>query len=134
MKKNFLKAQIQSSLFKSLGRFFLLVFVLTSCASLPKGAYEKGLASWYGKNFHGRKMANGAKYNMNAMTAAHPDLSFGTRVKVVNQKNGRSVVVRITDRGPYSGGRIIDLSKEAARRLGFIGDGVAPVILYIVGH
>lgn len=134
MKDRFQKLTQQSSFFKSFARFVLLIFVLTSCASLPKGAYEKGRASWYGKNFHGKKMANGAPYNMNAMTAAHPELSFGTRVKVVNQRNGRSVVVKITDRGPYSGGRIIDLSKAAARRLGFIGEGVAPVVLYIIGR
>lgn len=111
--------------------FFCLLF-LTSCASLPRGAHEAGLASWYGKAFHGRRSANGSKFNMNSLTAAHPDLAFGTMVKVVNEKNGRSVVVKITDRGPFSGGRIIDLSKEAARRLGFISAGVAPVVLYLV--
>lgn len=86
-----------------------------------------GLASWYGPGFHGRRSANGEVYNQNALTAAHRSLPFGTRVRVTNKRTGRSVVVRINDRGPYSGGRIIDLSAAAARILGVINTGVAPV-------
>lgn len=93
-----------------------------------------GKASWYGPKFHGRPTASGEKFNQNAMTAAHRHLPFGTRVKVTNMNNGRSVVVRINDRGPFIGGRIIDLSAAAARTLGLIQSGVAPVSLQILGR
>ena len=93
-----------------------------------------GKASWYGPGFHGRLTANGERYNQNALTAAHPSLRFGTKVQVTNLNNGRSVVVRINDRGPYSGGRVIDLSAAAARSLNMISSGVAPVQLTILGR
>lgn len=86
-----------------------------------------GQASWYGPGFHGNLTANGEVYNQDAMTAAHPSLSFGTKVRVTNLNNGRSVIVRINDRGPYAGGRVIDLSAAAARSLNMINTGVAPV-------
>ncbi len=86
-----------------------------------------GKASWYGERFHGRQTASGERYNMNAMTAAHRTLPFGTRVRVTNKSNGRSVVVRINDRGPFVGGRVIDLSYAAARRVGMVNSGTAPV-------
>jgi rare lipoprotein A len=92
-----------------------------------------GQASWYGPGFHGRTTANGERYNQHGLTAAHPSLPFGTRIKVTNKNNGRSVVVRINDRGPYAGGRIIDLSAGAARIIGMMGSGVAPVQLEILG-
>jgi rare lipoprotein A len=88
-----------------------------------------GTASWYGPGFHGRTTASGETYNQNAMTAAHPTMQFGTKVRVVNQKTGKSVMVRINDRGPYHGGRIIDLSKGAAAKLGMINSGTAKVCL-----
>jgi rare lipoprotein A len=91
-----------------------------------------GVASWYGPGFHGRQTANGERYNMNDMTAAHKSLKFGTRVKVTNQTNGLSVVVRINDRGPYIGSRIIDLSKSAAQALDMIGPGTASVIVEVL--
>ena len=91
-----------------------------------------GIASWYGKNFHGRKTANGEVYNMNAMTAAHKELPFNTRVRVVNLRNGKSVVVRINDRGPYIKGRIIDLSRRAAGKLGMFFSGTAKVRVEIL--
>ena len=91
-----------------------------------------GRASWYGSQFHGRKTASGERFNMNAMTAAHRTLPFGTRVRVTNKRNGRSVVVRINDRGPFSGGRILDVSKAAANRLGLIATGTAPVTLQVL--
>lgn len=94
----------------------------------------RGMASWYGPGFHGRTTANGERYNSNALTAAHRSLPFNTRVKVTNLNNGRSVVVRINDRGPYSGGRVIDLSAAAARRLNMIRSGVAPVKIEILGR
>ena len=88
---------------------------------------QVGLASWYGKPFHGRTTASGERYDMNAMTAAHRTLAFGTRVRVVNLKNGKSVVVRINDRGPFVKGRIVDLSRRAADQLAFRQDGVTKV-------
>lgn len=91
-----------------------------------------GVASYYGRRFHGRKTANGERFNMNAMTAAHKTLPFGTKVKVTNRRNGRSVVVRINDRGPFIRGRTIDLSRAAASKIGLIQTGHASVKLDIV--
>lgn len=88
-----------------------------------------GTASWYGPGFNGRKAASGERFNQNAMTAAHKTLPFGTKLKVVNQKTGKSVTVKINDRGPYHGGRIIDLSKAAATQLGIINAGTGKVCL-----
>jgi rare lipoprotein A len=88
---------------------------------------QTGVASWYGKSHHGRTTANGEKFDMEALTAAHRTLPFGTIVKVSNLTNGRSVTVRINDRGPYVAGRIIDLSARAARDLGIAEDGIARV-------
>src|SRR5690606_3685928 len=79
-----------------------------------------GTASWYGGKFHGRKTANGETYDMHGLTAAHRYLPFGTEVVVTNQNNGKSVVVRINDRGPFVGNRIIDLSQAAANQIGMI--------------
>lgn len=93
-----------------------------------------GKASWYGPGFHGRLTANGERYNQNALTAAHRHLKFGTKVRVTNLNNGRSVVVRINDRGPYVKGRIIDVSAAAARSLGMIKKGVVPVKVTILGR
>lgn len=95
-------------------------------------AYQVGPASWYGKFFHGKQTASGEPYNMYEMTAAHPDLPLGTRVKVTDLHNGRSVVVRVNDRGPLVPGRIIDLSYGAAQVLGFTGKGVQQVRLDIM--
>jgi rare lipoprotein A len=90
--------------------------------------YDKtGIASWYGKKFHGRRTANGEHYDMNAMTAAHPTLPMPTIVRVKNLENGRSVVLRVNDRGPFVADRIIDVSRRAAERLGFIRSGTVRV-------
>lgn len=86
-----------------------------------------GMASWYGPGFHGNRSASGERFNQNALTAAHRSLPFGTKVRVTNVRNGRSVVVRINDRGPHVRGRIIDLSAAAARIVGVMQSGVAPV-------
>ena len=83
--------------------------------------------SYYAEDFQGRITASGARYEMHDLTAAHPKLKMGTRVRVTNVRNGRQVLLRINDRGPYAGGRIIDVSYEAARRLDMIGAGVVPV-------
>ncbi|MBW4519058.1 MAG: septal ring lytic transglycosylase RlpA family protein [Scytolyngbya sp. HA4215-MV1] len=93
-----------------------------------------GMASWYGPGFHGAQSASGEMFNQYALTAAHRTLPFGTRVRVTNLDNGKSVVVRINDRGPYSHGRVIDLSAGAANLLGLISSGVAPVRLEVLGE
>lgn len=94
--------------------------------------YEVGPASWYGKFFHGKQTASGETYNMYEMTAAHPDLPLGTRVLVTDLHNGKSVVVRVNDRGPLVPGRIIDLSYGAAQELGFTRKGVQRVRLDVL--
>jgi len=98
------------------------------------GYSETGLASWYGPKFHGRQTANGERYNMHAMTAAHKTLPMNTLVKVENLENGKSVVVRINDRGPFVKNRVIDLSRSAAARLGMLKRGVAKVRLTALGE
>ena len=96
---------------------------------------QTGIASWYGDGaWHGEITANGERFNMNAMTAAHKTLPFGTRVRVTNPRNGRSVTVRINDRGPFIKGRTIDLSRGAAKRIGMIARGHARVKLDIVSR
>ncbi len=92
----------------------------------------RGDASWYGPGFDGNLTASGETFNQQALTAAHPSLAFGTRIRVTNQYNGRSVIVRVNDRGPYAGGRILDLSAGAARKIGLDASGVAPVTLEIL--
>lgn len=104
--------------------------------SAPPAAADNmsGVAAWYGSKFAGRRTASGQRFNPAALTAAHPTLPFGTRVKVTNQKNQRSVVVTINDRGPTSPGRIIDVSLAAAKRLGFVRAGLTEVTLEVVGQ
>jgi rare lipoprotein A len=97
------------------------------------GAYiEEGNASWYGAPFHGRRASNGEIYDMNKMTAAHRTMAFGTIVRVTNLSNGKTAVVRITDRGPFVENRIIDLSMAAAKAIESIGPGVVPVRLEVI--
>jgi rare lipoprotein A len=97
-------------------------------------ARSSGMASWYGPGFHGRRSANGEVFNQYALTAAHRSLPFGTRVRVISLATGAAVVVRINDRGPFHGNRVIDLSKGAARLIGLTGQGVGPVRLEILGR
>jgi rare lipoprotein A len=96
------------------------------------GYTEQGEASWYGVPFHGRQASNGEIYDMNKLTAAHRTLPFETMVRVTNERNGKSTVVRITDRGPFVNNRIIDLSYAAAREIDSIGPGVVPVRLEVL--
>lgn len=96
------------------------------------GWEETGVASWYGPGFHGRRTASGERFDMEAMTAAHRTLPFGTRVRVQNLDNGRAAEVRINDRGPFARGRVIDVSRAAARDLGMLGAGTARVRLRVV--
>ena len=112
--------------------FFVFTFLFISCAPYhstlqPMHYSAKGKASWYGPGFAGRKTANGEIYNPNALTAAHKTLPFGTTVEVKNTNNNKSTIVRINDRGPYVKGRIIDLSKAAAKQIGMIKTGTAIV-------
>lgn len=90
---------------------------------------DRGKASYYGKRFHGRRTASGERFNMYALTAAHPSLPFGTRLRVRHLESGREVVVRINDRGPHVGGRILDLSQAAAEALGMLQAGESRVAL-----
>ena len=106
---------------------FVLVSTLLFMSSCSRKITENGKASYYADKFEGRKTASGAIFHQNRLTAAHRTLPFGTKVKVTNIANGRSVKVRITDRGPFSETRIIDLSKKAARKIGMISLGVAEV-------
>ena len=123
-------------------RLLLLAFLVGGCASPTPTRdpttretarkTERGKASYYAKRFHGRKTANGERFDVNAMTAAHRKLPFGTKVKVTNLENGRSVVVRINDRGPFARGRVIDLSPAAARQIGMIRAGIVKVTVEIL--
>jgi len=100
--------------------------------AVPPVTYEEGVASWYGRAFDGRPTASGEIFDSSALTAAHPRLPFGTLVRVINVKTGDEVVVRINDRGPNVGGRIIDVSRAAADSLGMIRAGTVNVRLVIV--
>ncbi len=99
----------------------------------PAGYTEEGNASWYGEPFHGRRASNGEIYDMYKLTAAHRTLPFETMVRVTNMNNGKSTVVRITDRGPFVDNRIIDLSLAAAREVDSVGPGVVPVRVEVLG-
>ncbi|ADE14316.1 rare lipoprotein A [Nitrosococcus halophilus Nc 4] len=88
---------------------------------------EEGTTSWYGRAHHGRRTANGQVFDMNGLTAAHRSLPFGTKIRVTNQKNGRSVVLTVNDRGPFVMGRFLDVSYRAARELGFVREGLVSV-------
>ncbi len=111
------------------------IILLTSCAGksyFRSGNVQKGFASWYGSDFHGKLTSNREIYNMHAMTAAHKTLPFGAYVRVTNLNNGKTIVVRINDRGPFIKGRIIDLSYVAAKKLGMDITGVAPVKIKVL--
>jgi rare lipoprotein A len=97
-----------------------------------EGGMQVGVASWYGPGFHGRPTASGEIFDQNALTAAHPSLALGTRARVTSLTNERSVDVRINDRGPFVGGRIVDLSRAAAERIRMIGPGVMRVRLEVL--
>ena len=117
-------------------RWLIALLVLAAChhngsAKHPGGNGLRGMASWYGEP---QTTASGERFDKHKLTAAHRTLPLGTRVRVTNQRNGRSVVVRINDRGPYAKGRVIDLSEAAAKILGMIEDGVVPVVLEVVGR
>ncbi len=104
--------------------FILLSLIISSCGSVVK---QTGQASWYGNEYDGRKTASGEVFHQNRLTAAHKTLPFGTRLKVKNLTNGKTVKVRVNDRGPFVKGRILDLSKGAAKKINMINQGVAEV-------
>ncbi len=115
--------------------FFITLVAIASCATVPFNKYGDtitGTASWYGGEFIGRKTADGEIFTSQSLTAANKTLPFNTRVLVTNLNNNKSVIVRINDRGPYVGDRIIDLSYAAANAIDMIGTGTAPVRLEIV--
>lgn len=97
------------------------------------GFVEEGVASWYGSDFHGKKTSNGEKYDMYGMTAAHKLLPFNTRVRVTNLSNGKSIIVRINDRGPFVGDRVIDLTHSGAKAIDMLGPGTARVRIEAIG-
>ncbi|MBK0403160.1 septal ring lytic transglycosylase RlpA family protein [Adhaeribacter sp. BT258] len=116
--------------------FILIIFFALNISAFAtgKGKTQTGTASWYGTKYHGRKSSNGEVYNKNKLTAAHPSLPFGTQVKVTNLANNQSVIVRITDRGPFKGRRLIDLSEAAARKIDMIRSGTAKVEMEILSQ
>jgi len=118
-----------------------LGLMLAACTCLPKGQAdldvgmkERGMASWYGEDFHGWMTASGEIYDMETLTGAHRTLPLGSIVKVTNVENGKQVRIRINDRGPYVSGRILDLSYAAAHRLGMMEGGVSAISLEVVGE
>ena len=126
------------------GSTAIAVIVLAACATPRAGRppppspallgwEERGQASWYGDPYHGRPTASGEIYDMRQLTAAHRTLPLGTRALVTHLGNGRTVEVRINDRGPFVWGRILDLSRAAAERLGGLGAGLFPIRLRVVG-
>jgi rare lipoprotein A len=139
-----LKKIISIQLFTKTLLFVLSAILISACGVSRRGAdfadystenaeaIETGVSSWYGPNFHGKLTANGETYDMDGVTAAHRTLPFGTILLVENLDNGKTVQVRINDRGPYAKDRIIDLSKGAAQKIDMIGPGTAPVKLYLL--
>ena len=116
-------------------------FLVSACSSVPKGELsldlgikDRGVASWYGKEFHGKLAANGEFFDMTAYTAAHRKLPLGSIVRVVNLTNGKSTRVRINDRGPYVIGRMLDLSLAAARELDMVEAGTTVVYIEVTGE
>jgi rare lipoprotein A len=113
-----------------------LLLLAAACAHAPRAAGDgvgEGVASYYGESFRGRRTASGERFDPDAFTAAHRTLAFGTCVRVLNEENGRSVRVRVNDRGPFVRGRILDVSEAAGRALDMVQRGVARVRLFLCG-
>lgn len=126
-----------------LALFALLLAVMTGCSSTTSIDNQKtssyarshalvGQASWYGNKYHGKRTASGERYNMRAYTAAHKTLPFGTIVRVTNTANGKTVDVKINDRGPFVKGRVIDLSRKSFGQIGNINQGTVPVKIDVI--
>lgn len=118
---------MSKALFLALLGILLIASATAAEAKVKPGHSQKGIASFYHDKFHGRKTASGQIYNKNIPSAAHKTLPLGTKVKVTDTKTGKSIVVKVNDRGPFIGGRIIDLSRSAARQLGILKRGLARV-------
>jgi len=132
---------MQSKCLLALSSLLSTGLILSACSWIPKGEAQfdagikdRGVASWYGEQFHGKQAANGMLYDMEGLTAAHRTIPLGSMVRVVNLTNGKFLFVRITDRGPYVNGRILDLSHAAAVRLGMERGGLSLVQVEIVGE
>jgi len=118
----------------------LIALALQACGGTPDSrtesgedaVFEEGIASYYHDSLHGNLTASGAPYDRESLTAAHRSLPFGTRIRVTNLENERSIILTVNDRGPFIDGRIVDLSRRAARHLGFIEAGIVPVTIAIV--
>ena len=120
-----------------LSTILVLTALLSSCASMSQqmgNTYQRGIASWYGEDFHGKITSNKETYDMYALTAAHKSLPFNTHVRVTNLDNNKQVVVRINDRGPFVKGRIIDMSFAAASKLDMVDTGIVPVRIDVIPH
>ncbi|WP_034256686.1 septal ring lytic transglycosylase RlpA family protein [Adhaeribacter aquaticus] len=122
--------RFSSSCFNSI--FFLLILIVLNGCAGNKAFTEFGKASYYSNKLQGRKMANGNPYRKGKRTAAHKTLPFGTKLRVTNQQNGKSVKVRVTDRGPFVKGRVVDLSLHAAKRIDMVQTGVVPVKIKVL--
>ncbi len=115
-------------------QLIIVVAIFTLCLVAPMHvlANETGIAAYYSNVFQGRKTASGERYDKNALTAAHNRYAFGTKLRVTNLKNNKSVTVRVNDRGPHTAGRIIDLSRKAADELGFVKEGLTKVSIEVL--
>jgi rare lipoprotein A len=115
------------------GLLALAILALTLPFGAARASVQEGIVSWYGERFHNRPTASGELFDIAGLTMAHPSLPFGTRVRVTNLRNGRSVVVRVNDRGPFVGSRIADLSQAAAASLGILTRGLARARIEVLG-
>jgi rare lipoprotein A len=115
------------------GLLALAILALTLPFGAARAGVQEGVVSWYGERFHNRPTASGERFDVSAFTMAHPSLPFGTKVRVTNLRNGRSVVVRVNDRGPFVGSRIADLSQAAAATLGMLHRGLARARIEVLG-
>lgn len=122
---NFARKPLKMTIIQRIASVAALLLALLAC--LPAAAQSKGKASYYGNKFHGRRMSDGSRYHRDSLTCAHRTYPFGTMLRVTNTTNGREVVVKVTDRGPYGHGRVIDLSYAAAKDLGMITSGITHV-------
>jgi rare lipoprotein A len=115
------------------GLLALAVLALTLPFGAARASVQEGVVSWYGERFHNRPTASGELFDIADLTMAHPSLPFGTKVRVTNLRNGRSVVVRVNDRGPFVGSRIADLSQAAAASIGMLSRGLARARIEVLG-
>jgi rare lipoprotein A (peptidoglycan hydrolase) len=111
-----------------------LVLASYICPRIKPNPMQFGFASWYGQELQGNPTANGEIYDMNGLTVAHRSLPFGTRLRITNLRNHRSLILRVNDRGPFSPRRIVDVSWAAAKKLGFMGSGIALVSAEVLGR